>query len=92
MIGVVPTNRLDRRRSYDSGFAVAYYGHMGWICDTDTPSEYETQGSGFKEGDTVTVNVELFKGFIEWRVNGTTQANTQTPILKDRRSTFVPYL
>ena len=57
MLGIVSQGRIHKRRSYDSGLAVSYYGYNGWICDSDNPKNYKSQGNGFKEGDTVTVTV-----------------------------------
>ena len=64
MIGVVSQYRVDERRSYDSGKAVCYYGYNGWICENSSSKSFKSQGNGFKEGNTVSIAVELDKGFI----------------------------
>ena len=64
MIGIVNRNRIEKRRSYDSGMAVCYYGFNGWICESEYSNTYRSQGYGFKDGDTVTVVTELDRGLI----------------------------
>ena len=92
MIGIVNKNRIEKRRSYDSGMAVCYYGFNGWICESGLSNNYRSQGSGFKDGDTITVVVELDRGIIEWRINGTIEARTLCNFVRNRNYTFVPYI
>ena len=91
MVGIVNQGRIDKRRSYDSGRAVCYYGYNGWVCDNESHT-FKTQGTGFKTGDTITITTELDKGLVEWRVNGNTQGRAICEILRNRFLVFVPYL
>lgn len=72
--------------------AVCYYGYNGWVCDSDNPKNYKSQSDGFKEGDTVTVAVELDRGLVEWRVNGDRSAQVFCENLRNRCFSFVPYI
>ena len=55
----------DSRRSYGSGNAMCYYGRDGYKYPNDG-----TEGSGFKQGDVMEVEVDRTTRTIKYIVNG----------------------
>ena len=54
-------------------------------------SKFKDEGDGFKEGDIVTIEVDLENGKIKWIVNDKQKAEIETDILKDIKRKFVPF-
>lgn len=74
MIGIVDyAKQKDTRYSHDSGNAFCYYGYNSEKCPGNT-----FEGSGFKKGDIVEVDVDRENKSVKYLINGIVQARQQS--------------
>lgn len=86
--------QINSRYSLYTGNAICYSGYDGTVSYGNSHGEYESKemGTGFREGDKVSVEVDFLKGSVKWFINNKQKAFTETGILKKRRIYFVPYI
>ena len=88
MIGVVDyAEQKDQRNSYNSGNAMCYYGANG----SKYPS-WTKEGSGFKQGDVVEVDVDRSTNTVKYIVNGELQATQTNYMLAGSSRVFMPFV
>lgn len=52
----------------------------------------KVSGGGFKSGETVTMEVDMVRGVIEWQVEGEVRGRHSSGILKDKSLHLMGYL
>ena len=69
------------RTSCDSGEAITYNGINGkiWFDKKESKSE----GKGFKEGQIVTMEIDVESGKVNWTVNSEMRGTIVSKMLKD---------
>jgi hypothetical protein len=88
MIGVTIRKRIGEKSSFESGEAIAYQGNNSFIWLGH--GKKLRQGSGFRNGDIITMTIDIKKDFIQWDVNGQPAANHK--IGSYRFEKVVPYV
>lgn len=88
-LGVRDTRNRDKVYGNWNKNFIFYYNNG--YCDVDGDWK-KNQGIGFKEGEIVTVNVDLNSGSIQWEINSQIRHQVSTPILKDHTISWVPYI
>ena len=89
-IGVADSNLKKEGINSKIPNAIYYYGDGG--VGGDGKGTIWESGKKIKEGNTVTVSVDLERGKIEWAINGATQFSYSMQRLKDKNINWVPYL
>lgn len=68
MLGITSQDRISQVSSFFNQNTYAYYGHNG--CLWAEGKLLHKDEIGYKEKDLVEINVQLWEGLIEWKVNG----------------------
>ena len=90
MFGVTNHQRIESQSSFFNEDTYAYYGANG--CLWGQGQLITKDEEGYKQKDIVEMNVQLWEGIIEWKVNGRHIAQIYSQNLKDQKKAFVPYL
>ena len=82
--GVVGSKlRTDGSKDWNEENVILYYGLGGAVWE-NKKGFIKQEGSGVKQGQTVTVRVDQEKGEIRWEVDGKTETRYEMEELKDK--------
>ena len=84
--GVIDSKLISQKETspYDRNI-IYYWADGGQVIGNGNGTRKNKRKTILKQGDTISVNVCLRSGFIEWKINGITQEDYSMQKLKDEK-------